>query len=64
MIFMISEMSKIDLEALFFGTFKIPDLDLQVKICFALKILAQGRTDVTETTAFIFHKKTTFFGYA
>ena len=55
MIFMNSEISEIDLEALFIRIFKIPNLDLQVKICFASKILAQGRTDFTGTTVFVFH---------
>ena len=61
MIFMSSEISEIDLEALFFRIFKIPNLDLQVKICFPSKILAQGRTDFTETTVFVFHLKTNIF---
>ena len=61
MIFINSEITEIDLEALFFRIFKIRDLDLQVKICFASKVLAQGRTDFTETTVFVFHLKKQHF---
>ena len=35
-------------------------LDFQVKMCFALKILPQGRTVFTETTVFKFRRKQRF----
>ena len=54
-IFMNSEISEIGLEALCFRIFKIPNLDLQIKICFPSKILAQGSTDFTETTVYVFN---------
>ena len=40
------------------------NLGLQVKMCFASKILPQGRTDFTDTTVFIFFNKQHFFSYA
>ena len=66
MIFMNSEIKESDLEALFSEFLKSQgkNLDLQVKMCFASKVLPQGRTNFTDHNFYIFHKKTLFFGYA
>ena len=50
-IFLIAEIQKIDLEALFFRVLKIltvKNLDLWVRIQFVKKRFAQGTTDFTE----------------
>ena len=63
MTFINSEINDIDLEALFFRIFKIPagkNLDFQVKMCFASKILLQGNTVFTETKVFKFHREQQF----
>ena len=43
-----------------FQNFSGKNLDLQVKMCFASKILPQDRTDFTKTTVFNFVKNNIF----
>ena len=63
MIFIDSEINDIDLEATFFRILKNPsskNLDFQVKMCVASKILPQGNKVFTETTVFKFHREQQF----
>ena len=67
-IFLIAEIYKIDLEALFFGILKQQtphgkDLDLWVKIQFVQKQLSGGE-QILQRSVFRFGHVTTFFGHA
>ena len=65
MMFINSEINDIHLEGLFFRIFEIPaaskNLDFQVRMCFASKILPHGNTVFTETTVFNFIENNSFW---